>query len=68
MTIDEANKWARRNNLDGRFVDAENFERPSPPPDVVEAARRLMTDLRAEYTPHADDIETVCKWVVGEKS
>jgi len=35
---------------------------PSPPPNVVEAARRLQTDFANML-----DIEVVCEWVLSQK-
>ena len=40
------------------------YTNPSPPPDVVEAARRLEDGF--ENVPeYFHDVETVCNWVLG---
>lgn len=39
----------------------------SPPPDVVEAARRLKDYLDDDWTICPVDVEAVCEWVLSQK-
>lgn len=40
---------------------------PSPPPDVVEAARRLKEeDYVAVFPTEIADAETVCEWIIQQ--
>lgn len=43
------------------------YTQHSPPPDVVEAARRVNSVYLDWLTCGGEDIRTVCEWVLSQK-